>query len=121
MLPGKTLHGRTSFAWAEGGAFIVMRSQIDEPEVPSAVAYIGTDDDSGECFMLYFDERGVSRRYLVALRGDQWRWWRDDPKFSQRFTGTLEDGGERIVGQGEMRREGEAWERDLKLTYTRVR
>jgi hypothetical protein len=46
MLPGKTLRGRTSFAWAEGGAFLVMRSEIDQPEVPSAVAYIGTDDDS---------------------------------------------------------------------------
>jgi hypothetical protein len=71
--------------------------------------------------MLYFDERGVSRRYQVALRDDRWLWWRDDPKFSQRFTGTLEDGGNRIVGKGEMRREGGSWEGDLELTYTRVR
>jgi hypothetical protein len=57
----------------------------------------------------------------VALRGDQWLWWRDDPKFSQRFTGTLEDGGNRIVGKGQMRHNGGAWEGDLELTYTRVR
>jgi hypothetical protein len=38
VLPGKTLHGRTSFAWSDGGAFLVMRSEIDEPEVPSGIA-----------------------------------------------------------------------------------
>jgi hypothetical protein len=48
--------------------------------------------------MIYFDERGVSRRYLVDLRNDQWHWWCDSPGFSQRFTGTLVDGGKRIVG-----------------------
>jgi hypothetical protein len=47
MLPGKTLRGPTSFAWAEGGAFLVMRSEIDEPEFPSGVAYIGTRRDGG--------------------------------------------------------------------------
>lgn len=120
MLPGKTLHGRTSFDWAEGGAFIVMRSEIDAPEIPSGVAFIGTDADAKECSMLYFDQRGVSRRYLVALRGDRWSWWRDDTGFSQRFTGVLEDGGKRMVGKGEMRRDGGAWEGDLELTYTRA-
>jgi hypothetical protein len=121
MLPGKALHGRTSFEWAEGGAFLIMRSEIDEPEVPSGIGFIGTDIDANECSMLYFDERGVSRRYLVALRSDQWHWWRDSPGFSQRFTGTLVDGGERIVVKGEMCRDGETWEGDLELTYRRVR
>jgi len=120
MLPGKSLHGRTSFGWAEGGAFLIMRSEIDEPEIPSGIAVIGTDADATECSMLYFDERGVSRRYLVALRSDQWHWWRDTPGFSQRFTGTLVDGGRRIVGKGELCRDGVTWEDDLQLTYTRV-
>lgn len=119
MLPGKRLHGRTSFAWCDGGAFLVMRSEIDEPEVPSGIAIFGTDGDAKECSMLYFDERGVSRRYLVALRSDEWHWWRDTPGFSQRFRARLADGGTRMVGQGEMNR-GERWEPDLQLTYTRV-
>jgi hypothetical protein len=119
QLPGKTLHGRTSFAWSDGGAFLVMRSEIDEPEVPSGIAYLGTDADTGECSMLYFDERGVSRRYLVALRDDRWQWWRDAPGFAQRFTAELVDGGARMVGRGEMNR-GDHWEPDLQLTYTRV-
>jgi hypothetical protein len=119
MLPGKLLHGRTSFAWSDGGAFLVMRSEIDEPEVPSGIAVLGTDDDSKECSMLYFDERGVSRRYIVALRSDEWRWWRDTPGFAQRFHARLVDGSRQMVGQGEMNR-GDGWEPDLQLTYTRT-
>lgn len=119
MLPGKALHGRTSFAWLDGGAFLIMRSEIDEPEVPSGIAVIGTDDDTGECSMLYFDERGVSRRYQVEVRSDAWHYWRDNASFSQRFTARLVDQGKRMISHGEMRR-GEEWEPDLQLTYTRV-
>ena len=118
LIPGK-VHGRTSFAWSDGGAFLVMRSEIDEPGIPSGIAILGTDDDSKECSMLYFDERGVSRRYVVALRSDQWEWWRDSPGFSQRFTAQVVDGGKRMVGQGELNR-GRGWEPDLQLTYTRI-
>ena len=38
LVPGKTFHGRTSFAWLDGGAFLIMRSEIDEPEIPDGVA-----------------------------------------------------------------------------------
>ena len=75
LVPGKTFHGRTTFSWIEGGAFLTMRSQIDEPEIPSGIAIIGTDDATGECSMLYFNERGVSRRYEMRLEGNEWRWW----------------------------------------------
>jgi hypothetical protein len=119
LLQGQTLHGRTSFAWSDGGAFLVMRSEIDEPGVPSSIAIFGTDDDAKECSMLYFDQRGVSRRYTVALRTDRWQWWRDMPGFSQRFTARLVDEGNRMVGHGELNRGG-GWEPDLELTYTRV-
>ena len=47
LVPGTTFHGRTSFAWHQGGAFVLMRSEIDEPEVPSGVAVIGSDDAAG--------------------------------------------------------------------------
>lgn len=119
LVPGKAFHGRTSFAWADGGAFLVMRSEIDEPEIPSGIGVIGTDDETKECSMLYFDERGVSRRYLVALRSDRWEWWRDTPGFSQRFVASLLEGGKRMVSQGEMNR-GDHLEPDLQLTYTRI-
>ena len=120
LVPGTTFHGRTSFEWIEGGAFLIMRSQIDEPEIPSGVAIFGTDDTTGECSMLYFDERGVSRRYEVAVGDNVWKWWRNAPGFSQRFTGVIAADGRTIVGHGEYSRDGRSWEPDLQLTYTRV-
>jgi hypothetical protein len=56
----------------------------------------------------------------VALRSDQWHWWRDAPEFSQRFTATPVDGGRRMLCQGEMKRGDGRWEPDLQLTYTRI-
>jgi hypothetical protein len=56
------------------------------------------DDTSGEWSVLYSDERGVSRRYEVSLRDNEWQWWRTN----------------------EMSRNGGNWEADLQLTYTRI-
>ena len=67
-LPDTTLHGRTSFTWIEGGAFLVMRSEIAEEKIPAGIAIFGSDDASGEFFMLYFDERKVSRKYQVSFQ-----------------------------------------------------
>jgi hypothetical protein len=120
LVPGKVFHGRTTFAWIEGGAFLMMQSRIDEPEIPSGIAIFGTDDASGECSMLYFDERGVSRRYEASLRDNVWKWWRNDPAFSQRFAGTIAADAQTIVSRGELSRDGGQWEPDLALTYTRV-
>ena len=120
LVPGTTFHGRTSFSWLEGGAFLVMHSEIDEPGIPSGIAVFGSDDATGECFMLYFDERGVSRRYDVTLRDDTWKWWRTAPGFSQQFTGSIVDNGRTIIGKGQLSRDGLTWEGDLELTYTRI-
>jgi hypothetical protein len=97
-----------------------MRSEIDEPEIPSATAIFGSDDATGECSMLYFDERGVSRRYEVSVSEREWRWWRNDPEFSQRMIGTIANDGKTIRARGEYSRDGGAWEPDLELTYTRM-
>jgi hypothetical protein len=120
LMPGVIVHGQSSFVWIEGGAFLTMRSAIREPGIPTGIAIVGSDDATGEYFMLYFDERGVSRKYDMSLRDNVWRWWRNAPGFSQRFTGTLSDDRRTIVGKGELSRDGATWEGDLELTYTRV-
>ena len=120
LVPGTTFHGRTSFAWIEGGAFLIMHSQIDEPEIPSGIAVFGSDDATGECSMLYFDERGVSRKYEVSLQENVWKWWRNAPGFSQRLAAVIAADGRTIVSRGELSRDGASWEPDLELTYTRV-
>jgi hypothetical protein len=120
LIPGTTFHGHTTFEWLEGGAFLIMHSEIDEPGIPSGVAIFGSDDATGEYFMLYFDERGVSRKYEVTFGDNTWRWSRNAPGFSQRFSGTFIDGGRTIVGKGELSKDGSLWEGDLELTYTRA-
>ena len=121
MMPGTTLHGRTSFEWLEGGAFLVIHSEIDEPGIPTGIVIIGSDDAKAKLFMLYFDERGVSRVFEVSFRDNVLKWWRDAPGFSQRFTGTLNDDRNTIVGVSELSRDDSTWQRDLELTYTRSR
>ena len=120
LVPGKTFHGKTSFEWIEGGAFLLMRSEIDEPEIPSGIAIFGSDDASGELFMTYFDERDVSRKYDVAIDGNRLRCWRNSPAFSQRMALTISDDGKTMHSQGEMSRDGGDWEPDLQLTYSKT-
>ena len=115
------LHGQTSFEWLEGGAFLRMVSQVDEPGVPSSIAIFGSDDAAETFFMLYFDERGVSRKYEATLHDNVWKLWRNAPEFSQRFTGTFDASGDTIVGVWEMAEDGSTWKRDLEMTYTRVK
>ena len=120
MVPGKTFHGRTSFDWHEGGAFVVMRTEIDEPEIPSGVAIFGNDDEAHTLSMLYFDERKVARRYEAEWEPQALRWWRTTPQFSQRYTLTIADDAGTMHGVGEMSRDGGPWSGDLELTYTRM-
>ncbi len=120
LVPDTTLHGRTSFEWLEGGAFLMMRSEIDDPRFPTGIAILASDDSEGEYYMLTFDERGVSRKYEMTLRDNLWKWWRYTPGFSQRYEFLIVDDGNTIIGKGELSKDGKTWEKDLDLTYTRV-
>jgi hypothetical protein len=120
MIPGVTLHGRTSFEWHEGGGFVCVRSEIEEPRIPSAIALIGSDDEGGTLTMLYFDERRVTRRFEVAINDGVVRWWRTAPGFSQRFVLTPGAGGDTLHGVSGLSRDDRSWEQDLELTYTRI-
>jgi hypothetical protein len=121
LVPGTTLHGRSSFNWMEGGAFLLWRSEIDKEGFPDGIAIIGSDDATGEYVMLYFDERNVSRKYEVSIRDNVLKWWRTTPEFSQRYTWTFAEDGNTIIGKGELCKDGKTWEGDLELTYTRVK
>lgn len=121
LLPDRTFHGRTTFTWLESGAFLLVRMHIDEPEIPDGVAILGTDDatpDAGA--MLYFDVRNVSREYRWTMSRNVFSWSRDAPGFSQRMVLTIAEDGQTIEARGEMSRDGQPWEPDLHLSYTRV-
>jgi hypothetical protein len=121
LLPGTTLHGRSSFNWMEGGAFMICHSKIDQEGFPVGVSIFGSDDATREYFMLYFDERNVSRKYDVSIEGNVVKWWRNDPNFAQRYSWTFADNGNKIIGKGELCKDGKTWEKDLELTYTRLK
>jgi hypothetical protein len=117
-MPDTELHGCVSFKWIEGGAFLLLRSEIDHPKFPAGIEIFGSDDKAGTYYMLHFDQRGVSRKYDVSVTKKQLKWWRGDPNFSQRFTMDIEK--DRLVSYGEMSRDGGEWETDLSLTYKRL-
>ena len=121
QLPDTILHGHALFEWLEGGAFLMMRSEIDDPRFPSTITIFGSDDSEGEYYMLAFDERGVSRKHEVSPRDNIWKWWRNAPGFFQRYEATITDDGNTIVSKGELSKDGVSWEKDLDLTYTRVK
>lgn len=97
-----------------------MHSKNDEGKIPAGIAIFGSDDSTGELFMLYFDERKVSRKYDVSFQDNVLMWWRNDPDFSQRFTCKFSDNDNTITGKGEMCKDGKNWEKDLELTHTRI-
>lgn len=119
MLPGPPLQGNTSFGWSDGGAFLVMRSQVDQPQVPDGVAYFGSDEHAGIIVMIYFDERQVSRIYNVIVGDGSVMWSREDAELAQTMTLTLQPDGT-IRGQGRMSQNGGAWGDDLSQTFSPV-
>jgi hypothetical protein len=119
LLPGVTLHGRATVEWHEGGAFVCMRSEFDEPEIPSGIAIFGDDDQAEGLTMLYFDERRVSRRYEATMSRDGLRWWRNAPAFAQRYLLTVSPDGDTLHASGELAKDGGPWGPDLQVTYTR--
>ena|SRR5689334_4459841 len=118
--PSAVGHGRSSFEWLEGGAFLVEHSEAEDPDAPKGILVIGPDDAAGTFCMLHYDSRGVSRVYQMTLSNTTWKIWRDFPGFSQRFTGTISEDGRRIRASWEKSEDGSHWEHDFDLTYTKV-
>ena len=69
--------------------------------------------------MTYFDERGVSRLYLVEVGERTVTWRRDDPALAQSMTITAGDDGGTLTGKGRMSQHGGDWGDDLSQTFTR--
>ena len=133
-MPGVVVRGTAVVEWLEGERFLTHRARNDHPDFPDSLSVIGdmehgrVDDATGavpadggqpRLRMHYFDSRGVFRVYEASVDDASWRLWREDPGFSQRFTGLLADGGDTIVGRWELRRDDGHWADDLQITYRR--
>ena len=115
--PSTVVGGETRFEWLEGERFLLQRSRTDHPEFPDSLIVYGAESD--ELSMHYFDSRGVHRVYGVSFEDGTWRMWRNEPGFSQRFTGTLGDEGDTIDGLWKLSRDDTTWDDDLKITFRR--
>jgi hypothetical protein len=133
--PGIVVRGTVTIEWLEGERFQIHRARTDHPDFPDAISIVGDfgkdrveppakvaqeRDEDASLGMHYFDSRGVFRVYEVSVDERAWHYWREAPGFSQRFTGTFEDGGDTIVGMSQLDRDG-TWKDDLQITYRRRR
>lgn len=119
QVPGKALLGRTSFAWHEGGGFVIMRMQVDAPDFPHGVAIFSTDTGEDRVVLSWFDERGTSRHYAVTIADLQVSWHRDDPEIAQTIVITA-DGPDRLLSIGRRSERGGDWTDDLSQTFERA-
>jgi hypothetical protein len=117
--------GRVTFHWMGDKAFVVERWTVPIPEAPDGLAILGWDEGGDTFLQHYFDERGVARVYEMTFDGHVWTLERIKPdfspfEFSQRFTGTLTEDGNRIDGTWEIAEDHTTWQKDFDLVYTRV-
>jgi len=117
--PGQIATGRLLVEPVEDGMLLAMRQTGDPSGPPLASWVIGRDASRPDYRVLYTDNRSVSRVYDMRLTGDQWRIWRDDPEFSQRFEATISVDLHTINGRWHKREPGGKWEHDFDLTYAR--
>jgi hypothetical protein len=129
--PGVVVHGTVEVTWLDGERFLIQRASTDNPEFPGSISIVGYSDadrvdgsgnvaPEGRMQLHYFDTRGVFRLYDAAIDATAFRFWRESPGFSQRFTGTFLDGGRTLDGLAQLRRDDLYWRDDLKITWRRA-
>jgi len=118
--PSDTVKGHVTFEWLENGGFLVMRQGDKPPSPPAASWVIGRDEAAENYSILYFDSRGVSRRYEMSFTQGVWKIWREAPGFWQRYEGQVSGNGKTITAHWENSPDGKQWKHDFDLTYTRV-
>jgi hypothetical protein len=123
--PLPDIGGRMTFDWLGANAFVIQRWTVPIPEAPDGLAMLGWDAARGTFLQHYFDTRGVARVYEMTFDRNVWKLARTKPdfspfEFSQRFTGTFVDGGQRIEGTWEISDDQKKWRKDFDLIYTRL-
>ena len=124
--------GRATFEWMSGQRFLVERwgfplaapGRVEAVDF-GGIAIIGPDPDREGFLQHYFDSRGVARVYRMSFADGVWKLWRDSPDFSpldfsQRLEGSFSEDGLTIEGRWEISHDGERWEHDFDLTYTKL-
>ena len=72
--PAMDARGRTSFAWLEGGGFLIETVGGPATRSPTRSASSATTGRTALCSGAYFDSRGVARVYEMSLEGEAGRY-----------------------------------------------
>jgi hypothetical protein len=118
--PSEEIIGKTSFEWFEDETFIIVRSELMENGPPGAVSIINRDDANGQCVMIYYDSRGVSRIYNMSFADKIWKLWRDAPGFNQKFEGAVSDNVNIIDAAWYAMEDGKTWVHDFNIRYEKL-
>jgi hypothetical protein len=97
-------------------------TEATHPAMPGVVVHgtaVKADADESQLRMHYFDSRGVFRVFDTSLEKSEWRWWRNAPGFSQRFTGMISADDNTITGRSQLCQDDTHWADDLQITYRR--
>jgi hypothetical protein len=115
-----------NFEWALDGQFLLQRSEIDDPSFPDSLMVIAPEGAGGDGYLQhYFDARGITRIYEMHFGDGEWTLLREHADYTaldirQRFRGVFADDDNTIRGEWQSAGEGQSWERDFDVTYTRV-
>jgi len=119
--PSATVKSQVVFEWLEDAAFLVMRMGDNPSKSQGAIWLINRDESSSEYKVFYYDDREVSRIYEMSFADQIWKLWRFSPGFSQRFEGTISHDGNKILAKWEKSNDGQTWEHDFDVMYTRIK
>jgi len=119
--PSATVRSEVVFEWLEDGAFLTMRMGENPSKSQGAIWLINRDESNYDYKVFYYDDRNVSRIYEMSFADQVWTLWRGSPSFSQRFEGKINDDGNRILAKWEKSNDGQTWEHDFDVTYTRIK
>jgi hypothetical protein len=119
-VPGTIIRGSSHAEWLEGERFLIYRTHYDHADFPDALSVIGETDGLQ---MHYFDTRGVYRLFDVTVAAGGWAiamGRHADPAFSLRVTYEFEHADQKMLGKGQLSRDGKNWDDVLEITYWRV-
>jgi len=119
--PSATVRSEVVFEWLEDGAFLTMRMGENPSKSQGAIWLINRDESNYDYKVFYYDDRNVSRIYEMSFADQVWKLWRRSPGFSQRFEGKINPDGKRILAKWEKSNDGQTWEHDFDVTYTRIK
>ncbi len=119
----KIIEFSVSYNWVEDNSAISVWQGDRKAKPPQSASWIiGRDEASNNYTALYADNRGVSRVYMMSYKNYIWHIWRDNPSFSQRFSGKVSTDKKSIKAKWEKSLDGgKTWDHDFDLYYKKIK